>query len=358
MRAVDLFCGAGGASLGLERAGYTVTGFDYWSRAVDTHNLNGLLAYEHNLALSSCDAGIPECDLLWASPPCQPFSAAGDGEGEADERDGFPWALRIIGRLLPSVVIFENVKGITFDKHSEYFGSVLLALTGLGYEWDWRVLNAADYGVPQTRQRCFIVARRDGGRIVWPLPTHTEDAGLFTEPWVTMAAALGWGMTAKPFGTVAGANNTGGPDMWGVGGSGAQAALVAERDSGRWVLNTGCNWQKGQDRDAAQKINATTQPAPTVSCISGNQWQVWPHHRPATTIAGDTRVFQPGGHHEPGEQSQNAIRLTIGELALLQGFPADYQWTGTKTDQARQVGNAVPPVMAQVLAEANRPVTA
>jgi DNA (cytosine-5)-methyltransferase 1 len=375
MRAVDLFCGAGGASLGLERAGYTVTGFDYWSRAVDTHNLNGLLAYEHNLALSSCDPGIPECDLLWASPPCQPFSAAGDGEGEADERDGFPWALRIIGRLLPSVVIFENVKGITFDKHAEYFGSVLLALTGLGYEWDWRVLNAADYGVPQTRQRCFIVARRDGGRIVWPLPTHTEDAGLFTEPWVTMAAALGWGMTAKPFGTVAGANNTGGPDMWGVGGSGAQAALVAERDSGRWValtvcpdhaehvcdcpqccdepsdntepgthwiLNTGCNWQKGQDRDAAQKINATTQPAPTVSCISGNQWH----------------VFQPGGHHEPGEQSQNAIRLTIAELALLQGFPADYQWTGTKTDQARQVGNAVPPVMAQVLAEANRPVTA
>jgi DNA (cytosine-5)-methyltransferase 1 len=400
MRAVDLFCGAGGASLGLERAGFTVTGFDYWSRAVDTHNLNGLLAYEHNLALSSCDAGIPECDLLWASPPCQPFSAAGDGEGEADERDGFPWALRIIGRLLPKVVIFENLKGITFDKHSEYFGSVLLALTGLGYEWDWRVLNAADYGVPQTRQRCFIVARRDGGRIVWPLPTHTEDAGLFTEPWVTMAAALGWpndrmlepnadrgvGMRERhgdrplvPLDMPAPVMTSRPDTRWawvlqpgsfadGRGGhrrvydpveEPAPSVVLGNDTAGwAWVLNTGCNWQKGQDRDAAQKIDATTQPAPTVSCISGNQWQVWPHHRPATTIAGDTRVFQPGGHHEPVEQSQNAIRLTIGELALLQGFPADYQWTGTKTDQARQVGNAVPPVMAQVLAEANRPVTA
>jgi site-specific DNA-cytosine methylase len=79
--------------------------------------------------------------------------------------------------------------------------------------------------------------------------------------------------------------------------------------------------------------------------------------RPATTIAGDTRVFQPGGHHEPGEQSANSIRLTIAELAKLQGFPDDYVWTGTKTDQARMIGNAVCPIMAQVLAEANRPVT-
>jgi DNA (cytosine-5)-methyltransferase 1 len=288
MRAVDLFCGAGGASLGLERAGYTVTGFDYWSRAVDTHNLNGLLAYEHNPALSSCDAGIPECDLLWASPPCQPFSAAGDGEGEADERDGFPWALRIIGRLLPKVVIFENVKGITFDKHSEYFGSVLLALTGLGYEWDWTVLNSADYGVPQTRERCFIVARRDGGRIVWPAPTHTLGDSLFLEPWVTMAEALGWG-------------------------------------GGEYVLD----YRQTNVNGEPITCDLTDRPSPTIGTQSQSQWIV-----------------------------NETIRLTIAELALLQGFPADYQWTGTKTDQARQVGNAVPPVMAQVLAEANRPVTA
>lgn len=317
MIAVDLFAGAGGASLGLRRAGYVVAGFEYWRPAWETHNDNGILCSLHDLSDPDGDELIPPCDLLWASPPCQPFSAAGDGLGEHDDRDGFPWTLRIIGKLLPSVVVIENVKGLTFDKHAEYFGAVLLALGDLGYEWQWRVLNSADYGVPQTRERCFIVARRDGGRIVWPAPTHTPGDSLFLEPWVTMAQALGWGMTDMPYGTIATARTTGGPDPTGLGGSGARAALYAERDAG-----------------------------------------CWSYGRPATTIAGDTRVFQPGGHHEPGQQSENAIRLTIAELATLQGFPADWQWTGTKTDQARQVGNAVPPIMAEVLATANRPVVA
>ena len=204
--------------------------------------------------------------------------------------------------------------------------------------------------------------------------------------------------------------------MDGFGGSGARAALVAERDSGRWVLD----YRQTNVNGEPITCDLTDRPSPTIGTQSQSQWIVnetkrdagrwiigvrklmgdgmverhgerpmrtvdepsfavraqgggrdpggfvkvyaddfdaWPHHRPATTIAGDTRVFQPGGHHEPGEQSANAIRLTIAELATLQGFPNGFVWTGTKTDQARQVGNAVPPIMAQVLAEANRPAT-
>lgn len=379
--AVDLFCGAGGASLGLHRAGYDVLGLDYWQPAIDTHNANGLPARRHDLSDPKFDEQVPYAPLWWASPPCQPFSAAGDGEGEFDGRDGFPWLLRLVALRLPDVLIVENVKGLTFEKHRGYFGGVLDSLRGLGYDVAWRVLNSADYGVPQTRERCFIVARRDGGPICWPAVTHTETEGLFTRPWVTMTEALGWGMSERPAFTIPAREADGGPRMDGVGGSGARAAMYAERDAGRWVLNTGRGWVKGGNRDDAQMVELN-QPAPTVSGVGGQfqrRWISgvlaldicgdhaehvcdcpaccaalgWPHHRLATTIAGDTPVFQPGGHHQPGE---HPIRLTIPELATLQGFPPDWEWTGTKTAQARQVGNAVPPVMAELLATVNRPL--
>jgi DNA (cytosine-5)-methyltransferase 1 len=285
MIAVDLFAGAGGASLGLHRAGFDVIGFEYWTKACDTHNANGIICHLHNLALSSCDPAIPQCDLLWASPPCQPFSNAGDGEGEEDDRDGFPWTLRIIGKILPSVVIIENVKGLTFDKHVDYFGGVLRSLGDLGYEWDWKVLNSADYGVPQTRERCFIVARRDGGRIVWPAPTHTPGDSLFLAPWTTMASAMGW-------------------------------------TNGAHLLD----YRQSSGTGEPITCDLTDRPAPTVTVAAQWQWIV-----------------------------NGTIRFTIADVAKLQGFPDDWHWIGTKNDQARQIGNAVPPIMAQVLAEANKP---
>lgn len=75
----------------------------------------------------------------------------------------------------------------------------------------------------------------------------------------------------------------------------------------------------------------------------------WVDGRPATTIAGDSRVFQPGGHHEPGQQSQNAVRVSVQEASILQSFPPDYPWQGSRTKQYEQIGNAVPPTMAQAV---------
>jgi DNA (cytosine-5)-methyltransferase 1 len=285
--ATVLFAGGGGSSAGIHDAGFDVIGYEYWHRAVSTHVANGMKCELHDLADPDLDDRIAPCDLLWASPPCQPFSAAGDGEGEFDDRDGFPWTLRVIGRLLPSVVLIENVRGLTFSKHASYFGSVLAGLGALGYDWEWKVLNSADYGVPQTRERCFIVARRDRGRITWPAPTHTRGDSLFLSPWVTMAAALGWG-------------------------------------DGDHLLD----YRQTDTHGNPITCDVTDRPSPTIGTQSQSQWIV-----------------------------NETIRLTIPELARLQGFPDDWTWCGTKTDQARQVGNAVPPIMAQVLAEANRPVT-
>lgn len=142
----------------------------------------------------------------------------------------------------------------------------------------------------------------------------------------------------------------------------------------RWQVNTGRAWAKGGDRDDAQEVDASAEPAPTITAKSGGQWQIrntsqehatvrgedepaptlhfghtpntWVFERPATTVMGDPRTFQPGGHHTPGAQSENSIRLTIRDALLLQSFPEDFPMAGSKTAQFTQVGNAIPPLLA------------
>lgn len=376
MRAIDLFCGAGGASRGLHDAGYDVTGYDHWQPAVECHNANGLAAHLHDLSDDARDALIPWAPLWWASPPCQPFSAAGAQEGEFDGRDGFPWLLRLVAQRLPDVLITENVKGLTFRKHSAYFAGILDALRGLGYDVAWRVLNTADLGVPQTRERTIIVARRDGGPITWPAPTHCRTGGMFTRPWVTMAQALGWGMNRPSSTVLSGGTETGGAEHFTpaarrvMRAGTAENATVRRMDEPAPTIKIGHDaaghvWLHYRQNDPAGRpiVNdVTDKPSPAVTTQAQSQWLLevaptWPHERPATTISTDVRVSAPG-HHDPAvsnSQMKDAIRLTIPELAALQGFPADWTWTGTKTQQARMVGNAVPPALARALAAANRP---
>lgn len=307
--AVDYFCGAGGASLGLHQAGYDVTGYDHWPRAVETHNANGLLAHVHDLSDPTLDHLLHHAPLAWFSPPCQPFSAAGDGDGEYDERDGFPWALRILAHTLPTVAIFENVRGLTFRKHSRYFGSILAGIRACGYHAEWLVLNSADYGVPQTRERCFIVARRDGGRITWPSVTHTEQQGMLTERWVSMADAV--------------------PAVMNSLGRYRRGAGLIERHGER------------PDIDPAN-------PAPTIHRNSEKDL-LFVRTNNVTSSTDDY-------YRRSVDKPTPTIRLTIPELARLQDFPVDWQWCGTKTEQARQIGNACPPTMVRLLAEGNRPL--
>lgn len=395
----DYFSGAGCASQGLHEAGFDVTSFDHWPVAVESHNLNLAGCHLHDLSDATLDHLLPAAaPLEWFSPPCQPFSAAGDQRGEFDERDGFPWALRILGAHLPAVAIFENVKGITFAKHAGYLATILATIRTLGYEVDYKVLNSADYGVPQTRERCFIIARRDGGRIGWPEPTHTPTPGMFTEGWVSMATALGWDdddlvgfpRRAEAHGE---AIEIGGVDYRArdlAPASGPSRALTSKARS--WKLNTGLDWKKGGSRDDAQTRDLDD-PAPALTSKSAGQWQVtagsasnatirsldepaptvlarkdpngWTLTRPATTIQGDTRVWPPGhningsdiaaGRTGNDRAGSKALRLEIPQLARLQDFPDGWQFVGTRTQQATQVGNACPRTFSRLLAEANRP---
>lgn len=172
MRAIDLYCGMGGASLGLKNAGYSVTGYDSWKHAVDSHNTNGMPAAKIDINRNIDWTKIVEdlkIDTLWASPPCQPFSQAnGNAKSVKDNRDGFPATIVAISQILPRLVIIENVKGLVSKKNLPFFLGYVYDIERLGYSINWSVLNSSDYGIPQSRKRCFIVARCDGAEPKFP----------------------------------------------------------------------------------------------------------------------------------------------------------------------------------------------
>ena len=190
MKAFDLFCGAGGASLGLHRAGFEVLGFEIWDAACRVHDLNGFATVRGDLDETDW-AGFDAPDLLWASPPCQPFSKSGSRLGATDDRNGVPAFLRAVVALRPRAIAMENVMGLATSKHRWYLDFIVNALVDLGYEARTAVLDAADFGVPQRRQRVFVIARNDGGALVWPEPTHARGGAHGLAPWRSLAEGLG-----------------------------------------------------------------------------------------------------------------------------------------------------------------------
>ncbi len=263
MRALDLFAGAGGWDEGVLALGVRPLGIEWDEAACATREAAGHRTVRADVAeLDPLD--YAPCDLLIASPPCQAFSAAGKGDGHkdvtvigvvaegfldgrdyrasyrdelADERsllvvEPLRWALA----LRPRFVAFEQVPTVL-----ELWRQFARILGSCGY-WTWAGLLLAErYGVPQTRKRAFLMASLDGP-VQPPLPTHQEyrpgvpaaeqhtlDGVL--EPWVSMAEALGWGMTERPTVT-AGSSRQGGPDPL-DGGSGSRATVKRERERER-----------------------------------------------------------------------------------------------------------------------------
>jgi DNA (cytosine-5)-methyltransferase 1 len=406
-RALDLFCGAGGASIGLKAAGYEVLGVDKWPDAVKTHNHNGMPAMEADLSAIGPDEWAlwqGMFDLVWGSPPCQPFSQGGRNAGRYDERDGFPWFLAAIDGLRPRVFVMENVRGLTFKKHRPYLDQIQGELEALGYRVEWRLINCADYGVPQKRQRLFMIGRSDGEAPVWPIPTHSKDgAQLGTVPWVTMAEALGWGHGDAPARTICGNRNPRwiyddpdgnhgrvitareraihGPDDekadWvyehpactvvgsfrpdrmappeyrtdpSIPRQKAAGTVTIEREEAAALqgfpvaLNTGRDWKKGEDRSTAQTV-PVTEPAPTISGVPSQAR--WEYEEPAPTVSGTFGGV--GGKKKGGHRN-----LTIPEAAILQAFPDGFEFLGSKSSQFLQIGNAVPAPIAYLLSTVNK----
>lgn len=314
MKAVELFAGAGGAALGLEAAGIGHRALVEWDRhACATLRAAGLGPVVEvdvrNLDAIEAVSGPGPVDVLWSSFPCQAWSVAGQRKGASDERNGWPWTVDAIDRFRPRWFLAENVRGLlahSTEGHPDpfqcprcYFESVILAQLRARFEYvGWWLLNAADYGVPQHRRRVIIwagPAPLQAPRATHGDPGKARQGDLFGPgvlPWVSMGEALGL--------------------------SSFDQAMV----TGRF----------GEGRPGLPVYG----PAPAVMCGYHKTPRSWVKTGLAYVIDG----------------KQNRRALTIAELARLQDFPDGHPWQGPKTAQYRQVGNAVPPRLAEVVGRA------
>ncbi|MEC4565517.1 DNA cytosine methyltransferase [Paenibacillus sp. CMAA1739] len=160
LKMIDLFCGAGIGAVGFKLAGYDIVdALDYKKYAVDTYNKNiGNHARVVDIRKIKGNE-LPQADVIVGGFPCKPFSGGGAQRGEEDEANGDlgKHFLRIIKETKPKAFIVENVKGLTFKKHKNFLRYLLCTFEDLGYKISWKLINCYDYGIPQDRERVFIV---------------------------------------------------------------------------------------------------------------------------------------------------------------------------------------------------------
>lgn len=283
MRCLELFAGAGGAALGLERAGLAHAALCEWDRdACATLRAAGLGPVVEgdvrDLDAIAAAVGPAPVDVLWSSFPCQAFSTAGKKRGANDDRNGWPWTVDALDRFRPTWFLGENVRGLASPPGEYLARAILPDLRARFAHAGWWLLDAANYGVPQHRRRVILWA---GPRpLTAPAPTHGEGC-------------------AHPF-------------------TGVDAALGLP--SSTFIQSGICHSDKG-DRGIPRSAAL-----------------------PSPTVPSSSRIYA---------RCESQVRsLTSREHALLQDFPGGYPFCGTKANVHRQIGNAVPPRLAEVVGRA------
>lgn len=313
---VDLFAGPRGWSEGLRQLGLTDVGLELDEAACRTAVAAGHATIRTDVTAYPTAPFIGKALGLIASPPCPDFSLAGKRAGITGETGRLMWeVLRWTDDLRPEWLACEQV-----PQALAYWRQFAVTLRSWGYHTWTGVLNAADYGVPQTRQRAFLLASRSGP-VLPPTPTHSRHGdgdSLFGDcrlPWVTMAEAVGWGMD-EPSATISGGGaRTGG---WEPFANAAYRRKVAQT-----VVDRRTNSKDGRGGMVPTVPVAVTRPAPTLTGKAVTQWVI--------------RQWDGEGYR---------ANLTVPEAAVLQSFRADYPFQGNKGEQGQQVGNAVPPRLA------------
>jgi DNA (cytosine-5)-methyltransferase 1 len=377
---LDLFAGAGGWEEGLRPLGLSALGIESDEWACRTAEAAGHARLQADLSMLDPQDFAPVWGLV-GSPPCQAYPTAGKGLGAFDKplvvvcahemaagndtrtarltecRDHRSLLtvepLRFTLALRPRWVALEQVPGVL-----ELWSLFATLLAPHGYHTAVGVLKAECYGVPQTRRRAFLIASLDGP-VELPAPTHrsydarrreTPPCERALRPWVSMAQALGCGAG----GVVCTNNQTdGGRRPCGLSRPLRAPAHTLDTASGSWTFH-GDRWLFRNRPRRPECLRAPDQPAPT---ILARGLQSWIRQRPATTVACDSRIARPGHKRNaasPGApgRSEGAVKVTVEQGAVLQGFPADYPWQGSRGRQFQQVGNAVPPPLARRVLEA------
>ncbi|HZE58886.1 MAG TPA: DNA cytosine methyltransferase [Chthoniobacterales bacterium] len=369
---VELFAGGGGMAVGLRAAGFypaTLYERDQQSCATLRYNLGAAkptligTVNEQHIEKFLWDSSNEEVRLLAAGTPCQPFSLGGSHKAHDDPRNLFPDLLRVVRLTRPRAVLVENVRGLIRPLFRSYFEYVLRQLecpsiaprpgerwfshdvrirecqVSLGYEPEYRVeyhsLDAADFGVPQRRFRVFIVAlRREFGAFDFPKPTHSR------------------------------------------------VALVASKQTGEYWDLHGVPKRQREHVEAALPLNGTSSTVPWITVRqalndlpkpTNQESNAWMNHwiidgartyggHSGSSLDWPSKTIKAGVHGVPGGEntlvdSTGRFRYyTLREAARLQTFPDNHFFSGARIHVTRQIGNAVPCVLATILGRALHPL--
>jgi len=367
---MELFAGAGGLALGVEQAGFkhrAVIELDEWACKTLSNNRQWPV-FHQDVRDFDYSAYQQTIGLLVGGPPCQPFSFGGKHQAHCDHRNMFPEAIRAVRELQPQAFLFENVGGLRRKSFSNYFEYIILQLrhpyviarsneewfnhfdrlqrhetvgvvTGLHYNVVWKTLDAADHGIPQRRERVFLVGFRSdvGAQWSFPSPTHSRDALL----WSQFRSDEYW----ESHGLPKTRRN--------------QFPLnLLEQAKKLECASTLLPWRTV--RDALKDLPDPERQLKRTAPISGHQFipgaRSYPGHTgspydlPAKTLKAGVHGI-PGGENMLRLPSDKVRYFTIRECARLQDFPDDFVFEGAWGRVIKQLGNAVPVGLGTVLAQ-------
>ncbi|MFU8847337.1 MAG: DNA cytosine methyltransferase [Opitutales bacterium] len=369
IKSLEVFSGAGGLATGLWECGASHSALVEWNN----HACNTLIANHgwdvvHNADASKFDFSKYDVDIVAGGPPCQPFSLAGKHQGSMDTRDMFPHACRAISECAPKAFIFENVKGLLRKSFSSYFEYILLRLSypeiikkenenwedhlrrlerhhtsgsksGLCYRVVFRLVDAADYGVPQRRERVVIVGIREDLGVEWsfPKPTYSFESLI----WDQFVGGEYWNR-----------HDVKKPDTSCYDQRISELIQKAEKQHGFFPPELK-PWKTVRDQLAdipEPDVEGSFSPEHVIR----NGARSYPGHT-GSFIDLPSKTLKAGDHGVPG--GENMIRFHDGsvryfttyEAKRIQTFPKNYKITGSWTEGMRQVGNAVPVRLGRVV---------
>jgi len=319
LKVLDLFCGAGGLSEGFKMAGFEIlAGLDNDKWSIETFRKNhkeAKIIHKDIRKVSGEEIkeiiGTKNIDVIVGGPPCQGFSIAGRRDPKDPRNSLFMEFVRIVNYFKPEWTVIENVLGIRSMKTAK--GEAVVDIIKkefkkIGYDVIWKVLNAADYGVPQKRKRVFFMAHRDGKKISFPLETHSQKPqkridGTEIRKWVPV-----------------------------------KNVLLKDSEVNEKYFHTPKMIEGFKKRKQRNVENG-----------KGFGWQILRLDEPSFTIS--ARYWKDGSDALVMNSPTRIRMLTERECARIQSFPDSFMFMGPKREVYKQIGNAVPPLLARAIAE-------
>jgi len=379
LKSIELFTGAGGLALGLEKVGcHHLAMVEFNAQACDTIRYNtqhkqslakDWTLYQSDVRDIKYNEIVQSVELVAGGPPCQPFSMGGKARGRMDSRDMFPEAVRAVRELQPRYFVFENVKGLLRESFASYFNYIILQLSyptivrnekedwiehlsrlekihtsghcpELSYRVVYRLLDAANFGVPQHRHRVFIVGFRSDLGTEWNFPsaTHNLDKLLWSQ-WVTGEY---W-------------------DLHKIAKSKRPAIPPYFAQRVDYLRNSYSLIEPEGERYLTVRDALVGLPDPqTKNNIPNHEFRDGARPYPGHTgspLDEPSKALKAGAHGVPGGENMIAFPdgsyryYTAREAARIQTFPDDYVFDSARTEAMRQIGNAVPMHLAEIVGQ-------